>query len=188
MRWFKRLGIGAVAAFAILMVIGMLAPRKYKEQAAQDQASASRAVLPSRRNPEWVTSIERTGPALAVTIDVTSHPKDQLVGALGKRILDLAEEHRRGGFDIPEAVDRVLIYGNVELFDEAGKSTGPETAIRASFPRAALVSAATPAQNNWTVFKLADHTSETRVSQMNGLLGKFCDTDFGPQAGDLCRT
>lgn len=188
MKWVKRLAIALVAAFAILMVIGLLAPRKYREKAAYEIAAAPRVAEPSPLPPEWVTSVVRTGQTLIVTINVTAHPKNQLVGALGKRILDLANEHRQGEFDIPEAVDRILIYGAVDLFDEAGKPTAPETAIRASFSKSAFTAAAVPTQNNWTVFKLAEHTSQTRTSQLNGLLGDFCGTDLGAQAGDLCRT
>ncbi|WBH17048.1 hypothetical protein [Sphingomonas radiodurans] len=190
MKWLKRTAIGALVALALIILIGTLAPQKYRDEAARRSAAEPRVAAPAAapRLPEWVKSVDRSGPVMTVTIDISTHPKDQLVGTLGRRILQLAEEHREGRFPIPSEVNRVLIHGDVALFDQSGAPTGLETALRASFPKGAFVAAAHPAQNFWTVFKLADHTNQTRVSEMNDLLGDFCITDFGAQTGDLCLT
>lgn len=187
MGWLKRLAIVTLALFALLMVIGLLVPKRYRDEAAQRhnerrQPSKIRPFL-----PEWVKSADRSGPTMTIVIDASAHPKGQLVGTLGRQILDLAEDYRRGRFPIPAAVDHVLVVGEVDLFDEMGAPTGSQAVLRSSFTKARFIAAARPTYNFWSVFQLADHTSQTRVARINNLLDGFCDTSFGREAGDLCR-
>lgn len=188
MKLLQQVAIGVLVAAAAGTFCDAVVPERFRPvvlpKAAPKTDSGVRA---APALPEWVRSVERTGPSLIVTIDVTSHWRGQIVGALGKRVLELADDHRHGDFPIPPAVENVLIYGNVDLFDARGRNPQSETVIRSMFPVRNFAAAASPDHDNWSVFDLAAHTNETRVSAVNGLLDGFCTTRFGPRAGDLCR-
>lgn len=189
MRWFGWIAVSAVGFVVIMSVIGSFAPERYREQARQKIAArrlANPAPIGEKRLPSWIKSFSTEGDVTVITVDITNHWPDLIAGTFGKRVIDIAEGLRDGDIPESEAKQRILVYGNVTLYDQDGQNPVSETVLRTAFSKIDLMEVKRPQYNERTVFKAAKHTSQTAISRRNQVIGKLCETSSGADYGDLC--
>ena len=175
MKWLRWTGAAVAGCIIILVGAALLVP--------DQPPSTDRSALPSF--PAALTSGKVGLDTIELPVDLTGAPKGLVVSAFGHRILQLSEAYRDRAAELPSSVKKVVIYGEMELFDEGGKATGKETILRAYFDRERFL-AAGPPYNLRNVLQLAKHTNFTAVAARNDLLHGFCESPQGGLAGDLC--